>query len=165
MAVPIAFLLAIAVRRVQRALAVEALLDPQRLDSADAVARALSRALGDRHLTLAMWSAGRGRYLLGDGTAAPDDLGDAHVVYVTSPVDGAPLARLGVNPRLAGRTDFVEAVLGRPERHWTTPGFRLICGPDSARPNSPCSSSNRAEATQQRMTRLLPGGLRGAHQQ
>jgi hypothetical protein len=84
---------------------------PQRLASLDAVGRALSRDLGDRHLTLATWSAQRGRYLLGDGTAAPDDLGDSHIVYAVSPVDGAPLARIGVDPKLAGRTDFVEAVL------------------------------------------------------
>src|SRR5581483_5337618 len=68
LAVPVSFLISAAVRRVQRALAVEALLDPERLGSADAVGRALSRALGDRRLTLAMWSAERGRYLLADGT-------------------------------------------------------------------------------------------------
>src|SRR4029077_18145392 len=48
LAVPLSFLISVAVRRRQRALAVEALLDPQRLASADAVSRALSRALGDR---------------------------------------------------------------------------------------------------------------------
>ena len=159
MAVPIAFLLAVAVRRVQRALAVEALLDPQRLDSADAVARALSRALGDRHLTLAMWSAGRGRYLLGDGTAAPDDLGDAHVVYVTSPVDGAPLARLGVNPRLAGRTDFVEAVLRAAGTALDNARLQADLRAGQREAEQSLQQLNRAEATQQRMTRLLPGGL------
>ena len=39
LAVPVSFLLAVGVRRVQRALAVEALLDPQRLTSADAVSQ------------------------------------------------------------------------------------------------------------------------------
>ena len=32
-------------------------------------------------------------------------------MYVASPVDGSPLARIGVDPKLAGQTDFVEAVL------------------------------------------------------
>ncbi len=97
MAVPVSFLAALAVRRVQRALAVESLLEPQRLTSSDAVGRALSRVLGDRQLTLATWSPQHDRYLLGDGTAAPEDSGGRHVVFVASPVDGTPLARIGVD--------------------------------------------------------------------
>ena len=42
MAIPLSFLIAVAVRRVQRALAVESLLDPQRLASVNAVGRALA---------------------------------------------------------------------------------------------------------------------------
>ena len=159
LAVPVAFLISVAVRRIQRALAVEALLDPGRLLSVDAVGRALSRILGDRHLALATWSAEREHYLLGDGSAAPDDLGTAHVVYVVSPADGAPVARVGVDPKLAGRTDFVEAVL-------RAAGIAL----DNARLQAELRAGQRearqslqrlghAEATHQRMTRLLPGGL------
>jgi class 3 adenylate cyclase len=159
LAVPVSFLISAAVRRVQRALAVEALLDPERLGSADAVGRALSRALGDRHLTLAMWSAERGRYLLGDGTTAPHDLGDAHVVYVASPVDGAPLARLGVNPRLAGRTDFVEAVLRAAGTALDNARLQAELRARQREAEQSHEQLDRAEATQQRMTRLLPGGL------
>jgi class 3 adenylate cyclase len=159
LAVPLSFLISVAVRRVQRALAVEALLDPQRLASADAVGRALSRALGDRHLSLAMWSAGRGRYLLSDGTAAPDDLGDAHVVYVASPVDGAPLARLGVAARLAGRTDFVEAVLRAAGTALDNARLQAELRAGQREAEQSLQRLDRAEATQQRMTRLLPGGL------
>jgi len=159
LAVPLSFLISVAVRRVQRALAVEALLDPKRLDSGDAVGRALSRALGDRSLTLAMWSAERGRYLLADGTAAPHDLGDAHVVYVASPVDGAPLARLGVNPRLAGRTDFVEAVLRAAGTALDNARLQAELRARQREAEQSHEQLDRAEATQQRMTRLLPGGL------
>jgi class 3 adenylate cyclase len=159
LAVPLSFLISVAVRRVQRALAVEALLDPKRLDSAGAVGRALSRALGDRHLTLAMWSAERGRYLLADGSAAPHDPGDAHVVYVASPVDGAPLARLGVNPRLAGRTDFVEAVLRAAGTALDNARLQAELRARQREAEQSHEQLDRAEATQQRMTRLLPGGL------
>ena len=111
LAIPVSFLLGIGIRRVQRALAVEALMEPQRLTSADAVSHALGRALGDRHLTLTTWSAERGQYLMADGTAAAADPDGRHTVYVASPVDGPALARLAVDAKLAGRTDFVEAVL------------------------------------------------------
>jgi class 3 adenylate cyclase len=159
LAVPVAFLISLAVRRIQRALAVEALLDPQRLTSVDAVSRALSRALGDRHLALALWSAEPGHYLLGDGTAAPDDLGDAHVVYVTSPAEGTPLARLAVDPRLAGQTDFVEAVLRAAGT--AIDNARLQAELRGAQRESQQSRQrlDHAEVTQRRMTRLLPGGL------
>jgi class 3 adenylate cyclase len=159
MAIPLSFLVAVAVRRIQRALAVEALLDPQRLTSADAVERVLGRALGDRSLALAVWSPEQERYLLSDGTAAADETGHGHTVYATSPVDGTPLARIGIAARLAGQTDFVESVL-------RAAGTAL----DNARLQTELRSEQRAvqqsrrqlthaEAAQQRMTRLLPGGL------
>ena len=159
MAVPIAFLIALAVRRVQRALAVEALLDPQQLASADAVSRALSRALGDRHLTLAMWSAERGHYLNADGTEAPDDLGGAHTVYATSPVDGTPLARLDVDPRLAGRTDFVEAVLRAAGTALDNARLQAELRAGQREAEQSLQRLDRAEESHRRMTRLLPGGL------
>ena len=159
MAVPVSFLVAVAVRRVQRALAVEALLDPGRLDSADAVGRALSRALGDRHLTLATWSPRQGRYLRGDGTAAPDDPGGAHVVYVASPVDGTALARIGVNPRLAGQTDFVEAVLRAAGTALDNARLQAELRAGQRQAERSSEELDRAEATHRRMTRLLPGGL------
>lgn len=159
LAVPVSFLVAVAVRRVQRALAVEALLDPGRLGSADAVGRALSRALGDRRLTLATWSPRQGRYLLGDGTAAPDDPGGAHVVYVASPVDGTPLARIGVNPRLAGQTDFVEAVLRAAGTALDNARLQAELRAGQRQAERSSEELDRAEATHRRMTRLLPGGL------
>jgi class 3 adenylate cyclase len=159
LAVPVAFLTSVAVGRVQRALAVEALLDPQRLASVDAVGRALSRALGDRYLTLATWSAQRGHYLLSDGTAAPDDLGNAHAVYVVSPVDGTPLARMGVDPKLAGRTDFVEAVLRAAGTALDNARLQAELRAGQRETDQSLQRLNHAEAAHRRMTRLLPGGL------
>ena len=159
MAIPVAFLLAVAVRRVQRALAVEALLHPQRLASVNAVARALGRALGDRHLALATWSAERGHYLRSDGTAAPDDVGAVHVVYVASPVNGTPLARIAVDRRLAGRTDFVEAVLRAAGVALDNARLQAELRAGQREAEQSLQRLDRAEATHQRMTRLLPGGL------
>jgi class 3 adenylate cyclase len=159
LAVPVAFLISVAVRRIQRALAVEALLDPGRLLSVDAVGRALSRILGDRHLALATWSAEREHYLLGDGSAAPDDPGTAHVVYVVSPADGTPVARVGVDPKLAGRTDFVEAVLRAAGIALDNARLQAELRAGQREAQQSLQRLDRAEATHQRMTRLLPGGL------
>jgi class 3 adenylate cyclase len=159
LAVPVSFLISVGVHRVQRALAVEALLDPARLLSLDAVGRALSRILGDRHLVLATWSAPRGQYLLSDGTVAPDDLGHVHVVYVVSPADGAPVARIGVDPKLAGRTDFVEAVLRAAGIALDNARLQAELRAEQHETRQSLQQLDRAEATHRRMTRLLPGGL------
>ena len=159
LAIPVSFLLSIGIRRVQRALAVEALMYPQRLTSADAVSHALGRALGDRHLTLATWSAERGQYLTGDGMAAPAEPDGRHTIYVTSPVDGSTLARMTVAAKLAGRTDFVEAVLRAAGVALDNARLQaeLRAGQREARQS--LQRLDHAEATHRRMTRLLPGGL------
>jgi class 3 adenylate cyclase len=159
LAIPVSFLLGIGIRRVQRALAVEALLDPQRLTSADAVSQALGRALGDRQLTLATWSAERGQYLMADGTVAAADSDGRHTVYVASPVDGSALARIAVAPKLAGRTDFVEAVLRAAGVALDNARLQaeLRAGQRDARQS--LQRLDHAAATHRRMTRLLPGGL------
>jgi class 3 adenylate cyclase len=159
MAVPVSFLVAVVVRRIQRALAVEALLDPQRLTSADAVGRALSRALGDRNLALALWSPQQKSYLLGDGTAAADDQGHAHIVYVASPVDGTPLARIGMAARLAGQTDFVEAVLRAAATALDNARLQAELRAGQREAERSLQRLDEAEETRRRMTRLLPGGL------
>jgi len=159
MAIPLSFLIAVAVRRVQRALAVESLLDPQRLATVDAVGRALGRVLGDRQLTLATWSARHDRYMLGDGTAAPDDPGGRHVVYVASPVDGTPLARIGVDPRLAGQTDFVEAVLRAAGTALDNARLQAELRAGQRQAERSAQQLSQAEAAQRRLTRLMPGGL------
>jgi class 3 adenylate cyclase len=157
--IPVSFLVALVVRRIQRALAVEALLDPRRLTSGDDVGRALSRTIGDRHLTLAMWSAERESYLLSDGTAAPDDLGGRHVVYVASPLDGTPLARIGVRPELAGRTDFLEAVLRAAGTALDNARLQAELQAGQRETQQSRQRLDHAEETRRRLTRLLPGGL------
>jgi class 3 adenylate cyclase len=157
--IPVSFLVSVVVHRIQRALAVEALLDPSRLLSVDAVGRALGRALGDRHLTLAMWSAAQGSYLLGDGTAAPAETGRTHTVYVASPADGSPLARMGVDPKLAGRTDFVEAVLRAAGTALDNARLQAELRAGQREAEQSLQRLDHAEATNRRMTRLLPGGL------
>jgi class 3 adenylate cyclase len=159
MAIPVSFLVAVAVRRIQRALAVEALLNPGQLTSVDAVGRALGRALGDRQLTLAVWSPEQEDYLLSDGTAAPDETGHAHTVYATSPVDGTPLARIGIATRLAGQMDFVESVLRAAGTALDNARLQAELRSEQRAAQQSRQQLNHAEAAQQRMTRLLPGGL------
>jgi class 3 adenylate cyclase len=159
LAIPLSFLMAVAVRRVQRALAVESLLDPHRLATVDAVGRALGRILGDRQLTLATWSLQHDQYLLGDGTAAPGDSAGRHVVYVASPVDGTPLARIGVDPRLAGQTDFLEAVLRAAGTALDNARLQAELRAGQRQAEESAQQLDHAQAVQRRLTRLMPGGL------
>jgi class 3 adenylate cyclase len=159
LAIPVSFLISLVVRRIQRALAVEALLDPGRLTSADAVGRALGRTVGDRQLALATWSGQQSGYLLGDGTPAPDDPGGRHVVYVTSPADGTPLARISVDPRLAGQTDFLEAVLRAAGAALDNARLQAELRAGQRETEQSRQRLDHAEETHRRMTRLLPGGL------
>ena len=81
-------------------------------------------------------------------------------MYVASPVDGTPLARIGVHQKLSGQADFVKAVL-------RAAGTAL----DNARLQAElragqrqverlwASSSARPRRVQRRLTRLMPGGL------
>jgi hypothetical protein len=140
MAVPVSFLVALVVHRVQRALAVEALLDPGRLPSAGAVERALSRALGDRRLTLATWSPQQASYLLGDGTAASDDPAGSHMVYVTSPADGTRWPGSASARRWPARLSSSTRCCGRRAPPSTMPACRPSCGLASGRPS--CRPSN-----------------------
>jgi hypothetical protein len=80
-------------------------------------------------------------------------------VYVASPVDGAPLARIGVDPKLAGQTDFVEAVLRAAGTALDNARLQaeLRAGQREAEQSS--RQLDRAEATHRRITRLPPGGL------
>jgi class 3 adenylate cyclase len=80
-------------------------------------------------------------------------------VYVTSSVDGAPLARIGVDPKLAGRTDFVEAVVRAAGTALDNARLQAELRAGQREAEQSLQQLNRAEETQRRMTRLLPGGL------
>jgi class 3 adenylate cyclase len=158
MAIPVAVLVSLILRRVQRALAVEALLQPQRLPDPESVRTAIARALGDRGLTLELWAPERQRYLTPDGQEVAASDTSRHPVDLTS-ADGQPVARLGVDPRLADEADLVESVA-------RAAGLAL----DNARLQAELRARQRdaedsvlrldeARSVERSLSRLVPGGL------
>ena len=80
-------------------------------------------------------------------------------MYVASPVDGSPLARIGVDPKLAGQTDFVEAVLRAAGTALDNARLQAELRAGQRQAEQSAQQLDHAEATHRRMTRLLPGGL------
>ena len=157
-AVPLGFLISTAVRRIQRALAVESLLRPERVPDAASIRLALSRVLDDRDLTLALWSPAYDTYLAGDGGPAPDERAGAHSILLRAN-DGSPLARIGLDPRLEASSDVVEAVTraaGLPLEN-----ARLLAELQASQlgTQGAVERLGEAEQTTERLSRLLPGGL------
>jgi class 3 adenylate cyclase len=158
MAIPLAVLASVVVSRVQRALAVESLLQPQRLPDPESVRTAIARALGDRGLTLELWSPDGQRYLTPDGREVAGTDTSRHQVDLAS-ADGQPVARLLVDPRLADEVDLVESVA-------RAAGLAL----DNARLQAELRARQRdveehavrldqARSVEQSLSRLVPGGL------
>jgi class 3 adenylate cyclase len=69
------------------------------------------------------------------------------------------VARVGVDPKLAGRTDFVEAVLRAAGIALDNARLQAELRAGQREAEQSTQRLDRAEATHQRMTRLLPGGL------
>ncbi|MGY1701840.1 adenylate/guanylate cyclase domain-containing protein [Geodermatophilus sp. SYSU D00766] len=158
MAIPLGVLLSLGVQRVQRALAVEALLQPRRLPDPESVRTALARALGDRDLVLTLWSPERQAFLTPDGREVAGAAPSRHRVDLAT-ADGAPLASLGIDPRLTDETDLVETVT-------RAAGLAL----DNARLQAELRARQRevdesttrllqAGDVERSLSRLVPGGL------
>jgi class 3 adenylate cyclase len=156
--VPLSFLAAVTVRRVQRALAVEALVAPGALADPTDVERALKRVMGDRQLSVALFSKEEARYVDADAAPAPDVAPGRTAIYVPSP-DGSPLARLDVAQALADRPELTgtvaqAAVIGLDRARLRTE-LRLRAQDEQA-------VRRRLEemtAEGERLSRLLPTGL------
>jgi tetratricopeptide (TPR) repeat protein len=108
--VPLSFLVAMLVRRVQRALAVESLLRPERLPTPESVHQALAKAMGDDRLGLALYSPDQGGYVDVHGAPAGPAPPDRFAVHVPA-ADGTPIARVDLHPRLEGRPELTSSVL------------------------------------------------------
>ena len=158
LAVPLSLLVSLAVRRVQRALAVEALLQPQRLPDPEAVRAALARALGDRELTLTLWSDERAGYLSADGVPVPDGSPGRHAVVITG-ADGSPVARVGVDARLAGSADLVEAVARAASVALDNARLQADLRARQREAADSLERLDRAEQTERQLSRLVPAGL------
>lgn len=109
-AVPLSFLVAMLVRRLQRAKAVESLLRPELLHSPEAVRQTLARAMGDDRLGLALYAPEHGGYVDVDGAPAGDVPLDRYGVHVSA-ADGTPRARIDLHPRLEGRPELTTTVV------------------------------------------------------
>jgi class 3 adenylate cyclase len=109
-AVPLSFLVAMLVRRLQRAKAVEALLRPELLHSPEAVRQTLAKAMGDDRLGLALYAPEHGGYVDVEGAPAGDVPSDRFGVVVSA-ADGTPRARVDLHPRLEGRPELTSSVL------------------------------------------------------
>lgn len=157
-AVPVAFLVSTAVRRVLRALAVESLLQPRQLATATSTRTALARALDDPLLTIVFWSPTYEDYLTPEGGPAPVEDPTRHQIQIRSS-DDRPLARISAHPRLAARSDVVEAVT----RAAAIPleNARLQAELHAAQLGARRASDRLGEAreTTRQLSRLLPGGL------
>ncbi len=158
LALPLSLLVSLAVRRFQRALAVEALLQPQRLPDPESVRTALAAALGDRGLTLALWSPDRNCFLAPDGHEVSGTSTTRTQVDLSSST-GAPVARLGIDPRLADETDLVESVSRAAGLALDNARLQVEL---RARQRATDESSIRlheAQDMERSLVRLVPGGL------
>jgi class 3 adenylate cyclase len=108
--VPLTFLVAMLIRRIQRAAAVESLLRPAQLTSPESVRQTLARAFGDAGLNLALHSAEHGGYVDVYGAPAPDTPAGRFGIHVLG-ADGAALARIDVRASLADRPELTASVV------------------------------------------------------
>ncbi len=156
--VPLSLLIAVGVRRVQRALAVEALLRPERLATPAALRAELARAMGDDRLDLALHSPAHGGYVDVDGAHAAPVPPGRHAIEVPAD-DGTPVARICIDQRLADRPDITGSVLraaGLALDH-----ARLQADLRAQLRETEASRLLLEEAAEEgeRLSRLLPSGL------
>jgi class 3 adenylate cyclase len=156
--VPVSLLIAVGVRRVQRALAVESLLRPERLPTPTAVRAALARAMGDPRLGLALYSPTHHGYVDLDGASVGPVPEGRHAIEVPA-ADGTPIARIDVDERLAARPELTGSVVRA-----------AVVALDNARLQADLRAQLRETETSrlrleeaakegERLTRLLPSGL------
>ena len=157
LSVPLSLLASVAVRRVQRAMAVEKLMRPRWASDADGVRRALGQAIGDPDLELTLWSPARGAFLTTEGAAATS-IPDRPGIDVAGSA-GTPLARISVHPRLAGRADLIEALAGAASI--TLDNARLQAELRAGRREIVDAAERLAQSqdAEQLLARLLPGGV------
>ena len=157
-AVPFAFLAAILVRRIQRAIAVEDLISHGQDADPAGVLRSLRRAMGDPLLEVAPYSRELGQYIGADGEAAPDLVPGRRALFVPGG-DGGPLARLDIAVRLADRPELTGSVARAALIALETTRLR---GELALRAHDEADVRRRlVDANEQgaRLSRLLPGGL------
>ncbi|MGY1717250.1 adenylate/guanylate cyclase domain-containing protein [Geodermatophilus sp. SYSU D01106] len=157
-AVPLSVLVSLGVRRVQRALAVEALLQPQRLPDAGSVRTALARALGDRGLALALWSAERECYLDLDGQQVAAT-GPTRTKVDLAGTDGGRVARLLLDPRVAEDIDLVESVARAAGLALDNARLQVELRARQREVEESSTRLDEAEHAARSLSRLVPGGL------
>jgi class 3 adenylate cyclase len=157
-AVPLSFLVAMLVRRLQRARAVEALLRPELLHSPEAVRQTLARAMGDERLGLALYAPEHGGYVDVDGVPAGDVPPDRYSVVVSA-ADGTPRARIDLHPRLEGRPELTSSVLQAAAVALDNARLQAELRAQLRQVDESRLRLEAARLEGERLSRLLPGGL------
>jgi class 3 adenylate cyclase len=157
-AVPLSFLVAMLVRRLQRARAVEALLRPELLHSPEAVRQTLAKAMGDDRLGLALYAPEHGGYVDVDGVPAGDIPPDRHGVHVSA-ADGTPRARIDLHPRLEGRPELTATVVQAAAVALDNARLQAELRAQLREVDESRLRLEEARLEGERLSRLLPGGL------
>lgn len=157
-AVPLSFLVAMLVRRLQRARAVEALLLPEQLHSPEAVRQTLAKAMGDERLGLALYAPDLGGYVDVDGAPAGDVPPDRFGVVVSA-ADGTPRARIDLHPRLEGRPELTGSVLQAAAVALDNARLQAELRAQLREVDESRLHLEAARLEGERLSRLLPGGL------
>ena len=157
-AVPLSFLAAMLVRRVQRALAVESLLRNEQLPSPEAVRQALARAMGDHRLGLALYSPDHGGFVDVDGAPAGDIPSDRFGVTVSA-ADGTPRARIDLHPHLEGRPELTASVLQAAAVALDNARLQAELRAQLREVDESRLRLEAAQLERERLSRLLPSGL------
>jgi adenylate cyclase len=157
-AVPLSFLVAMLVRRLQRARAVEALLRPELLQSPEAVRQTLARAMGDERLGLALYAPEHGGYVDVDGVPAGDVPPDRYGVHVSA-ADGTPRARIDLHPRLEGRPELTATVVQAAAVALDNARLQAELRAQLLEVDESRLRLEEARLERERLSRLLPGGL------
>jgi class 3 adenylate cyclase len=157
-AVPLSFLVAMLVRRLQRALAVESLLRPEQLPTPESVRQTLAKAMGDDRLGLALYSPDHGGYLDVDGAPAGDVPPDRFGVQVSA-VDGTPRARIDLHPHLEGRPELTTSVLQAAAVALDNARLQAELRAQLRQVDESRLHLEAAKLEGERLSRLLPGGL------
>lgn len=157
-AVPLSFLVAMLVRRLQRALAVESLLRPEQLPTPESVRQTLAKAMGDDRLGLALYSPDHGGYVDVEGAPAGDVPPDRYSVHVST-ADGTPRARIDLHPHLEGRPELTTTVLQAAAVALDNARLQAELRAQFRQTDESRLRLEAAKLEGERLSRLLPGGL------
>lgn len=156
--IPVSLLIAVGVRRVQRALATEDLVTNGQSADATRLLRSLRRAMGDPRLDVAVFSKEAGEYLGADGSP-PAEIGLGRQAFFIPASDGSPLARVDIDARLEDRPDLTESIFHAASLGLETVRLRTELAVRARDEATVRAQLEAATAEGAALSRLLPSGL------